>query len=106
MLLQPGRYRLSGRMKADKLRTERGLWWTISCTSGKKGELGHTDLVSGTVAWTEFRADFAVPSQDCNAQEIRLELPARIASEHEIEGQIWYENLRIEPIPGVPAPDG
>lgn len=104
LLLQPGRYRLTGRVKADQLRTQRGLWWQVSCATGTKAVLVHTDLVSGTIAWSDFHADFEVPSQDCNAQDLRLILPARIASEHEIEGQVWYENLRIVPVPAGIGP--
>lgn len=103
LLLKPGRHRLTGRVKAERLRTERGLWWQVSCVIGTKATLAHTKLVSGTMDWSEFQVDFEVPFQDCDAQEIRLELPARIASEHEIEGQVWYEHLRIDPIPAAGA---
>lgn len=99
VLLPAGRYRLSGRVKAD-LRTPRGLWWQISCASGSKAELGHTRLVVGNVPWSDFAVEFDVPADGCPAQILQLRLPARIASEKQIDGQVWYENLRIAPSGG------
>jgi hypothetical protein len=99
MLLPPGRYRLSGRVKAEDLRSPRGLWWHVFCATETRIGLGHTDLVSGNLPWTEFGVDFEVPADGCEAQWLQLELPARIASERKIEGQVWYQFLRIKPIP-------
>jgi hypothetical protein len=38
-----------------------------------------------------------VPATDCKVQWLQLELPARIDPELRIEGQIWYQDLRIAP---------
>lgn len=97
VLLPPGHYRLTGRVKADNLETSRGLWWTVLCAGKAEVTLGNTDLVSGNLPWSEFHADFVVPEEKCKAQIVRLELPARIASEQQIEGQVWYQDLRIVP---------
>jgi hypothetical protein len=104
MLLPPGRYRLAGRVKADNLRTSRGLWWRILCVTGSKATLAHTDPLSGNVPWRDFQADFEVPAEGCKAQKLQLELPARIASEHEIEGQVWYQDIRIAPLDRAAGP--
>jgi hypothetical protein len=100
MLLAPGHYRLAGQVKSDDLRTTRGLWWRLSCVNGSaEKSLAQTDLVSGTHPWSDFQVDFEVPAAGCAFQWLRLELPARIASEHQIEGQVWYRDLRITPVP-------
>ena len=78
LLLPPGRYRLTGWVKAEHLRTSRGLWWHVSCVGGSAATLAQTDLVSGNVPWREFAVDFEVPGQGCTAQRLQLELPARI----------------------------
>ena len=104
MLLPPGHYRLSGRVKADDLRTSRGLWWHVFCAAGPKTVLAHTDLVSGSLRWTDFSVEFDVPTDGCGSQKLQLQLPARIASEKRIEGQVWYQDLRITPAPaGAPG---
>jgi tetratricopeptide (TPR) repeat protein len=103
MMLAPGNYRFEGQVKAEDLQTARGLWWRIYCAEKPGKTLGQSKLVSGTTPWTPFSLDFEVPANNCTAQWLQLELPARIASEHKIEGQVWYEFLRINPVPIRPS---
>ena len=95
MLLPAGDYTFRGRVKTEELRTSRGLWWHIFCANNPATTLANTELVSGTIPWTDFTVKFQVPATDCRAQWLQLELPARIEPELKIEGQVWYQNLRI-----------
>ena len=96
LLLEPGAYNLSGRVRAAALANDRGLQWTISCYAGKKDKLGETERVSGTMAWREFSVAFAVPAEeDCKAQILQLALPARVPAEQKISGEIWFDDLAI-----------
>jgi tetratricopeptide (TPR) repeat protein len=97
MLLPAGDHTFSGSVKTDKLLTSRGLWWHIFCANDPATTLTQTELVSGTLPWTNFTVKFQVPTTDCRAQWLRLELPARIEPEMKIAGQVWYQNLRIAP---------
>ena len=99
ILLASGNYTFRGRVKAEELLTSRGLWWTIFCANSRAKTLAHTELVSGTIPWTDFTVKFEVPATDCSAQWLQLELPARIESEKRIAGQVWYQQLRIAPNP-------
>jgi hypothetical protein len=54
--------------------------------------------------WTDFTVKFKVPAADCEAQWLQLELPARIGAERRIEGQVWYRDLQISPIPAAVPP--
>jgi tetratricopeptide (TPR) repeat protein len=99
MMLPGGDYTFSGSAKTKELQTSRGLWWHIFCAKPSATTLGHTELVSGTIPWTDFMVKFRVPTADCKAQWLRLELPARVGSEMRIEGQIWYRDLQIVPTP-------
>ena len=103
MLLPAGDYSFTGRVKTERLVTSRGLWWRIDCANGSR-TLANTELVSGTIRWTEFKVDFQVPVTGCEAQSLQLELPARIDPELRIEGQVWYQNLQIMPITKTAAP--
>jgi tetratricopeptide (TPR) repeat protein len=103
MLLPAGDYSFSGRVKTAELRTSRGLWWQIVCATTSANTLASTELVSGTIPWTDFAVKFQVPAANCGAQWLQLELPARIESESRIEGQVWYQDMRIAPIPTTPA---
>jgi hypothetical protein len=96
MLLQPGEYRFTGRVRTEDLRTERGIRWQISCAEPPDTVLVFTDLAVIPMPWTDFGVKFTVLAKDCDAQRLNLEIPSRTASERRIEGQIWYENLKIE----------
>ena len=95
MVLPSGQYRLTGMVRAEGLRTQRGLRWHIFCGTSPNGSLALTNLVANSVPWTNFSVDFVVPKENCPAQWLKLELPDRTASERQIEGQIWYENIQI-----------
>jgi hypothetical protein len=99
MMLPAGDYSLSGKVKAAELRTVRGLWWRIFCANASANTLANTELVSGTMPWTDFAVKFKVPATDCGALWLQLELPARIEPELRIEGQVWYQDLRVTPAP-------
>jgi hypothetical protein len=97
LLLPPGSYSFNGQVKTAELRTARGLWWHIFCANSSESTLANTELVSGTMPWTDFMVKFQVPATDCGAQWLQLELPARIEPEMRIEGQVWYQDLRVAP---------
>ena len=93
----------TGRVKSEDLLTPRGLWWRIFCADKPVNSLMQTELVSGTLPWTDFTVKFQVPVAECRAQWLQLELPARIDSEKQIEGEVWYQNLLITPVPATGA---
>jgi hypothetical protein len=76
------------------LRTERGLVWQISCAESRS-VLAETSPLTGTVPWTHLKVKFTVPASDCQAQWLKLIIPARTASESEIEGEAWFKDFRI-----------
>ena len=97
MLLPPGEYRFTGNVRAQELRTERGLEWQISCGDAASNILARSDRVAATSPWARFAVAFTVPQRDCGSQWLRLEIPSRTASERQIEGQIWYDSLQVVP---------
>ena len=77
MRLPPGTYRLTGKLKAD-LRTQRGLWWRISCANILKVSvspqiltLSQSPLIDGRAPWRPFGVNFTVPEAGCPAQWLR-----------------------------------
>lgn len=97
MLLPPGKFIFKGEVEAEGLRAARGLWWRIYCADRPDDDLTHTDLVSSDRPWQPFAHTFDVPANGCPAQWLQLEIPARILSEYETEGQVSYRLLSIEP---------
>ena len=96
LVLPPGNYRFTGSVKADRLQNERGLRWRIFCIENPEASLGETDLVAGNVPWRNFQVDFSVPTSACRAQNLILELPARVALEQHVSGLISYAGLDIQ----------
>lgn len=95
LALPPGKYRLTGRERAESLRTERGLVWTVACaTSGGTG-LATTEPLRGQTNWRDFAVDFEVPATGCGGQWLLLTVPARIPAEQRIAGVAWFDAMRI-----------
>lgn len=97
LLLEPGDYRLQGRVRPDSLRTERGLRWMLSCV-GEGPLLAESQRFLGSDQWRIFAVDFVVPEAECPAQVLRLQLEGRAALDFEIEGEIWFDDLTIFPV--------
>ena len=93
-MLAPGSYRSRIGGKSVQLRTERGLVWQISCAESRS-VLAETNPLTGTVPWTDLKVKFSVPASDCKAQWLKLIIPARTASESEIEGEVWFKSFRV-----------
>jgi hypothetical protein len=96
LMLAPGSYDLELAVKSSSLRTERGPVWQISCAESRV-LLAETKPVTGTTPWTDLKIGFSVPSSGCDAQWLQLIVPARTASETEIEGEVWFQNFRVTP---------
>ena len=96
LALPPGEFRMSGRVRTDDLRSERGLVWTLTCASSRR-VLAESEAFSGRREWRGFTMDFDVPSTpDCGGQWLTLRLPARIPAEQRIGGVAWFDALRIK----------
>jgi hypothetical protein len=95
LLLTPGSYRLKGKFKGET-RGRRGLQWSIRCAGSGKAALGEGPMFVGVAAkWSDFDFTFTVPDAGCRAQELRLVLAARSASEQLVSGAVWYDDLQI-----------
>ncbi len=106
LVLAPGDYRLSGRVRTDRLRAERGVRWRVACLTEPRGTLGVTEAFAGTAAWRDFTLDFTVPEEGCQAQALGLEADARTPSETQVSGVASFSGLDIVPLPDIPLPDG
>lgn len=101
LVLPPSRYHLSGKVLAEDLRSEIGLVWSAQCLGKGDAVLAQSEPMKGRDQdWRAFSVDFEVPRNDCPAQSLILKLPARVDSEQEIGGTIWFDGLRIQKIQG------
>ncbi len=97
LMLAPGAYELKGQYKGEII-GRRGLQWSIKCVGAPRARepIGESRMVLGMArTWTDFLIPFTVPDKECRAQELRLVLAARSASERFVSGSIWYDELEI-----------
>lgn len=102
LFLDPGTYRLTGRVRSERLKTLGGLRWRVRCQLPTREVLGESRRVFGPDGWTPFAFDFEVPA-DCRYQELRLESAGQRGLELSIDGSIWFDDLAIRPTAGLDA---
>ncbi len=91
-LLGPGTYELKGKYKGSLI-GPRSLIWRVTCAGST---LIRSDLLRGDPrTWREFTLSFTVPPTGCRAQEVRLDLDARSASERLVTGSMWFDDLEL-----------
>lgn len=107
MVLPPGRYSLTGRVRAVDLASPRGMTWRVTCLDQAATQLGETPRVMGTTdGWQPFELTFRVPESGCEAQWLRLELAYRTSGEQEVMGSVSYTDFKLSKIelPDVTLP--
>ena len=92
--LPPGTYRLTLRMKAQALRSDQGLTWTVTCSQGKSRFMG--ERVGGTFDWRQSTLVFDIPVTGCAGQWLRLRNPAPAGSARMVSGELWVEDVTLE----------
>ena len=94
LMLSPGAYRLSVRMRAQALRSELGLQWTVQCP-GPAGVVGRTDAIDGSFAWRTFEADVTIPDAGCPGQWLRLVNPVPSGAAQRVVGELWLDDVKL-----------
>ena len=96
LLLGPGRYRFSARVRADALRSERGLEWTLTCI-GQSTPLATSEPLGGTFNWRSVVMEVNVPVTGCHGQSLRLRNPAPAGSIQQVSGDLWFDEVAVQP---------
>ena len=104
-MLPPGTYEFKGEYKGDVV-GPRGMKWRIVCADGKVTDGGESPMVTGAKEWSTLAFTFTVPDKECPAQYVRLDLDARMASEHFMSGSILFDDLQISHAASTPPAGG
>jgi len=102
LFLDPGTYRLSGRVRTDELDSIGGLKWVTRCTQPAQ-DLGESERFLGSGDWRAFAFEFQVP-ENCSAQEIRLLSAGTRPFENKMSGGIWFDSMGLRRIAAPTAP--
>lgn len=103
LFLDPGPYRLSGKVSTDSLESRGGIQWRVRCLLPEPLELGASERFLGANEWRDFGFEFEVPTS-CVLQEVRLVSAGKRNFEHKITGGAWFDRLFIRKIPELTAP--
>jgi hypothetical protein len=102
VLLAPGTYQFDGQYKG-KLVGPRGLKWRLVCAGEARTRIGESSMIGGdTSTWKDIEFGFSVPATACQAQYVRLDLDARMASERLVSGSMLFNALRISRVANPP----
>ena len=100
LFLDPGPYRLTGRVQTEGLETQGGLKWVLRCVLPEVKDLGESERFLGSNEWRDFGLEFQVP-ESCGLQELRLESAGRRPFEHKISGGAWFDRMAIRRLPSL-----
>ena len=95
IMVRPGSYEFKGRFKGTIV-GRRGLKWQIACLEKPAMKIGESSMMlSGSSTWQAFSFPFTVEASACGAQQIKLELDARSASERLVSGTMMFADIEI-----------
>ena len=94
LFLDPGTYRLDGKVRTDSLETKGGLKWVVRCLLPEVEQIGESERFLGANQWRGFGFEFEV-EESCGLQEIRLVSAGKRAFEYEITGGAWFDGMAI-----------
>jgi tetratricopeptide (TPR) repeat protein len=97
LLLAPGNYRLRFAARAQDIRSDRGLQWTIRCLDGRT-DLAASDTLNGTFDWTEGNVEIAVPATRCLVQDLTLRNAGTKGAGTIVFGTLWFDDVAIDRI--------
>lgn len=96
LMLPPGRYRFSVRMRGQALRSQLGLEWVVACV-GPGGVAGRSEPIDGSFGWRQFDTDILIPTTGCPGQWLRLLNPAPAGAAQRVVGELWIDDVKIAP---------
>ncbi len=104
LLLGPGDYVLRVHQRANVLRSDYGLKWTVTCAGNNATQLASGAFVEGTRGWGVTSIEVSVPvTADCRGQWLRLENAGAAGAGQLVSGDAWLDSASIFR-KGVPQP--
>jgi hypothetical protein len=97
LFLDPGDYRVEGRVRTDSLTSQGGLKWVVRCLLSNPSDLGESERFLGSSEWHELAFTLRVP-EECMAQEIRLVSAGRREHEYKMTGGVWFDGMSMRKV--------
>ena len=72
LMLPPGNYQFSGRVRAVALDGGQTPYWRIACMAPEQSVLKDSQGLSATPSWQVFGMEVSIPAEGCELQQLRL----------------------------------
>lgn len=95
LLLAPGDYRFSARMRSEGLQSQRGLEWVIQCAAGPV--VGRSEQINGSFPWRAVTMELTIGSE-CPGQWLKLRNRVASGSGQSTSGELWITDVLIMPV--------
>ena len=97
LFLDPGRYRLSGRVATDSLDSAGGIQWRVQCLQPERQALAESERFLGANEWRDFNVEIEVPAS-CILQQLQLVSAGKTKFEQRITGGAWFDRMMIRKV--------
>jgi len=102
LYVQPGHYRLLGKVRPDGLKGTGGLQWAVRC-GPSAAPVATSERFLGSGQWRDFSFSFELPPA-CEAPQLVLVSVGERPSDHDLSGAIWFDTLKLRAT-RPPTPD-
>lgn len=97
VMLEPGRWRFSGRVRLQRVDAARGLRWSAICVGGPA--LGGGEALTGDVPWQEVSFEFEVGGENCRTQWLFFGVYALNPLDARFSGQVRLGDHNLVAVP-------
>ena len=94
LALVPGHYQLSGRVRIEDEKLDRGVQWTLRCVVQSKPQplIANSEPFKSAGEWRPFAFDVTIP-EDCKGQTLQLEAVGIDIGMQFPAGIVWFDDL-------------
>jgi hypothetical protein len=104
LFLDPGTYRITGRVRTDSLQSVGGLKWVALCRLPEAGVLAESERFLGSSEWRDFSFEVTIP-ETCVAQELRLSSAGSRDFERAMKGSVWFDAISARRVAPTTPPN-
>ena len=95
LLLPPGNYEFTGKVRTSVMDGGRGVQWRIKCVPLGSSLVKTSGFRSGVEPWQEFSYRFEVPVEGCEVQQLFLAQDMAPKVGKVLKGSLWFDDLAI-----------
>jgi hypothetical protein len=97
LVLQPGRYELTGMVRLEAVKAARGINWTVRCMEGDKPRriVARSERFQGSSPWQRFAMDVEIDGS-CSGHGLQLEPVGEDGALAFVGGTAWFDDIFLQ----------